>query len=80
MGNDEGDQSALIKMLTKHYHSSGRSWIFLGGGGRNSQSGIILQTFCQKTAWKWNNLDPPGGASVPDDTPPAPPLLGSANA
>ena len=42
---------------------TGFSWGFFWGGGRQlPKSAIILQIFCQKTAWKWKNLDPQGGA------------------
>ena len=29
-------------------------------GDADSQSEIILQTFCRKTTWKWQNFDLPG--------------------
>ena len=53
--------------------NSGGSRIFPGGGGRQLPKLLLFFTFLPKTAWKWKNLDPPGGgASL------APPL-GSAN-
>ena len=52
---------------------SGGSRIFPRGGA-NSQKCYYFSIFLPKTAWKWKNLDPQGGARVPG----AP--LGSANA
>ena len=48
---------------------SGGSRIF-PRGGRQLPKVLLFLNFLPKTAWKWKNLDPPGGVRVPGAPPP----------
>ena len=48
--------------------TSGGSRIF-PGGGRQLPKVLLFFNFLPKTAWKWKNLDPQGGARVPGAPP-----------